>query len=91
MPVSKNLIDAQEGNVTREVVKEYVDKRAEIENEVKLLREDMKSLDSAYEDKLDIKAVKAALRIIKLKAGSDETLVDSVIEILDTADFNLVS
>jgi uncharacterized protein (UPF0335 family) len=77
--------------VTREVVKEYVDKRAEIENEVKLLREDMKSLDSAYEDKLDIKAVKAALRIIKLKAGSDETLVDSVIEILDTADFNLVS
>ena len=73
--------------MVRETVKEYVDKRAEIENEIKLLREDLKSLDEAYEEKLDLKAVKAALRIIKLKQNTDETLVDSVIEILDVADF----
>jgi uncharacterized protein (UPF0335 family) len=69
--------------LVKEVVKEYVDRRKDIENEVKILREDMKALDEDFKDKIDLKAVKAALRILKLRESSNEDLVDSVIEILD--------
>ena len=65
------------------VVKEYVEKRHAIENEIGLLKEDMKDLDAEYKDQLDLKAVKAALRIIKVRKSSDENLVDTVIKILD--------
>lgn len=71
--------------MVKEVVKEYVDRRKDIESEVKILREDMKALDEDFKEKIDLKAVKAALRILKLRENSNEDLVDSVIEILDVA------
>ena len=63
------------------VLAEFIEKWIRIENEVKLLSEDRKALVSDYKDKLDVKAVQAALRIIKMKARldvSDEELENIV-------------
>ena len=65
-----------------ESVKEYINKLEAIETEIGLLREDMKDLDAEYKEKIDVKAVKAAIRIVKIKAKSDENLVDDVIKII---------
>lgn len=64
-------------------VKAYVDRRAEVEREINLLKEDLKGIDTEFTDKLDVKAVKAALRILKAKQGSNEDTVDSVLSILE--------
>jgi uncharacterized protein (UPF0335 family) len=63
------------------VLAEFIEKWIRIENEVKLLAEDRKELISDYKDKLDVKAVQAALRIVKMKARldvSDEELENIV-------------
>lgn len=65
-----------------ESVKEYINKLEGIETEIGLLREDMKDLDAEYKEKIDVKAVKAAIRIVKIKAKSDENLVEDVIKII---------
>ena len=63
------------------VLTEFIEKWIRIENEVKLLAEERKELVSDYKDKLDVKAVQAALRIVKMKARldvSDEELENIV-------------
>ena len=63
------------------VLAEFIEKWIRIENEVKLLAEERKELVSDYKDKLDVKAVQAALRIVKMKARldvSDEELENIV-------------
>lgn len=63
------------------VLAEFIERWIQIENEVKLLNEDRKALVSDYKDKLDVKAVQAALRIVKMKARldvSDEELENIV-------------
>jgi uncharacterized protein (UPF0335 family) len=67
-----------------ENVKEYVSKRQKIENEIKLLRLDLRDLDVEYKEKIDVKAVKAAIRIVKIREVSDEAVVDNVIDILSS-------
>ena len=61
------------------------DQYINIENEQKLLAEDRKILVADYKDKLDIKAVQAAMRIVKMKSRldtSDEEL-DNIISALE--------
>ena len=63
------------------VLAEFIERWIQIENEVKLLSEDRKALVSDYKDKLDVKAVQAAMRIVKMKARldtSDEELENIV-------------
>ena len=60
---------------------EFVEKYIRIENEQKILAEDRKILVSDYKDKLDVKAVQAAMRIVKMKSRlqiSDEELENIV-------------
>ena len=63
------------------VLAEFVEAWVRIENEQKLLAEERKILVADYKDKLDVKAVQAALRIVKMKARldvSDEELENIV-------------
>jgi uncharacterized protein (UPF0335 family) len=53
------------------VLAEFIEKYISIENEQKLLAEDRKTLVSDYKDKLDVKAVQAALRVIRMKSKLD--------------------
>ncbi|MHA2039101.1 MAG: hypothetical protein ACW98X_21965 [Promethearchaeota archaeon] len=67
-------------------IKEYIEKFTRIENELALLREEKKDLDSDYKDKLDLKAVKAAIRIAKIKEklDIDDEKLDEVIKLVES-------
>lgn len=69
--------------MTKEIVQELVEKTATIDSEIKLLQEDRKTLLAEYKDKLDIKAFKAALRIIKLRENVDSSELDNILGVLD--------
>jgi uncharacterized protein (UPF0335 family) len=69
--------------MTKEIVQELVEKTATIDSEIKLLQEDRKALLEEYKDKLDIKAFKAALRIIKLRENVDSSELDNILGVLD--------
>jgi uncharacterized protein (UPF0335 family) len=64
---------------------EFVEKYTNIENERKLLGEDRKLLISDYKDKLDVKAVQAAMRIVKMRATLDisDAEFDNMLHALD--------
>ena len=66
-----------------ESVRELVERIKQIDNEIKLLQEDRKTVLDDFKDKLDIKAFKAALRIVKLRKAIDETELDSIIDVLE--------
>lgn len=70
----------------KDFVRDYIEKRSAIEAEVGLLKDDLKALDNDFNSKIDVKAVKAALRIIKLKQSTDGNAVDEVIDILELTD-----
>ena len=56
-----------------------------IENERRLLEEDRKVLFAEYKEKLDIKAVKAAIQIAKIRSrlGDSEHTMDSIFETVE--------
>jgi len=57
--------------MNNETVKELVERLTRIESEQKLLTEDKKHLIAEYKDKLDVKAVQAAIRVAKIRAKLD--------------------
>jgi uncharacterized protein (UPF0335 family) len=69
--------------MTKEIVQELIEKITSIDNEIKLLQDDRKTLLEDYKDKLDIKAFKAAVRIIKLRENVDNGELDNILGVLD--------
>ncbi|HIL27111.1 MAG: GapR family DNA-binding domain-containing protein [Nitrospinaceae bacterium] len=69
-------------------IKELVEKLMRIEGERQLLGEEQKQLFDDYKTKLDIKAVKAAIRIAKIKSGVDVS-DDSLGEMVEAAESRL--
>ena len=69
----------------REDVEELIETLLRIESEKKLLQEDQKLLFSEYSEKLDIKAVKAAVRIAKIKAslGDSEAEMENMLDVIE--------
>ena len=67
------------------VVKEFIEKLTSIENEMKLLGDDRKALVTEYQDKIDMKALRAAIRIVRIKArlGASEPECDTYMEEID--------
>lgn len=67
------------------VVKEFIERLTSIENEMKLLGEDRKALVESFKDKIDMKALRAAIRIVRIKArlGSSEPECDTYMEEID--------
>ena len=65
-----------------EIVLELVERLINVENEIKLLQDDRKALFEEYKDKLDVKAVKAAIQIAKIKSrlGDSEAQVDQILK-----------
>lgn len=67
------------------VATEFVEKLTRIEDEQRLLSEDRKDLIEEYKDKLDVKAMMAAIRIVKIRSklgdseGECETYVGEII------------
>ena len=57
------------------VVTEFIEKLTRIEGEIQLLAEDRKELINEFKDRIDMKALMAAIRIVKIKSrlGSSES------------------
>jgi uncharacterized protein (UPF0335 family) len=70
---------------TNEQIKELIDKVLRIENEKKLLSEDLKNLYADHKELVDLKAFKAALQIarIKQKLGDSETEMENMLETVE--------
>ena len=67
------------------IVNEFIEKLTRIEGEMKLLGEDRKALMEEYEEKIDLKALKAAIRIVKIKSklGDSESECETYIDEID--------
>lgn len=67
------------------VATEFIEKLTSIENEQKLLNEDKKALIDEYKEKLDLKALFAAIRIVKIKSrlGDSEPECETYIDEID--------
>ena len=53
----------------RELVKEFSEKIENVDNEIELLKQDRKDIIESYSEKLDMKTLNAALRVIKIQKG----------------------
>jgi len=71
-----------------ETIEEFVEKLVRIENEKKLLQEEQKNLFSEYKDRLDVKAVRAAVQIAKIKSRLGDSEPE-MINMLDTVEKKL--
>lgn len=65
-------------------VTEFMERLTAIENEQKLIAEDRKALIDEYKEKIDIKALMAAIKIVKIKSklgdseGECETYIGEI-------------
>lgn len=70
----------------KETVTELVSQLLVIENEMTTLREDKKELLASYKDKLDVKALQAAIRVAKIKSklsNMSETEFDNMLDAVE--------
>ena len=67
------------------IASEFIEKLTTLENEQKLLNEDKKVLIDEYREKLDLKALFAAIRIVKIKSklGDSEPGCEAYIDEID--------
>jgi uncharacterized protein (UPF0335 family) len=70
-PKNYNIAELQpdEINSLRALVKEFIQKIESIDNEIELLKQDRKEVIEEYQDKLDMKTLQAALRVVKIQQG----------------------
>lgn len=71
--------------MTSQEIEDLVVQVIRIENEKKLLSEDLKNLYAGHKDTIDLKAFKAALRIarIKEKLGDSEIEMENILETVE--------
>lgn len=70
----------------QEDIKDLVEKITSIDNEIKLLQDDRKTLLEDFKGKIDIKAFKAAMRIIKVRESVDNRdELDTILDVLENA------
>lgn len=53
----------------KKVLKEFIDRRATILNEIETLKDDLKALTEEYKSKLDTKTLDAALKVLKIESN----------------------
>lgn len=56
--IDLSTLQPDEINALRDVVKTYVERKTNILNEIETLKEDLKTLDEEYVEKLDLKTLK---------------------------------
>jgi len=71
---------------TEQAIIELVEHLIRIENERKLLQEELKDVCDQYKNVLDVKAVKAALQIAKIRArlGDSAAEADRILETVES-------
>lgn len=71
----------------KETVREFMKRLTNIENEIGLLNEDKKNLVEEFSDKLDVKTLKQAIRMVKIREKVDrKSTFDAFVDILEQDD-----
>lgn len=71
------------GELTK-LVKEFVSRIENVDNEIELLKQDRKEIVEEYSTKLDLKVLQAAMRVVKIKHGvAHKDTFDLFLEVLD--------
>jgi uncharacterized protein (UPF0335 family) len=63
------IMQPNEINQLRALVKEFVGKIEAVDNEIEMLKEDRKEIIEEYTEKLDYKTLQAALKVVKIQQG----------------------
>jgi len=72
------------------IVEEFTKRLATVEGEIELLKEDRKELISEFKEKLDMKTLNAAMKIVKTKRTAEHKhTLDVFMEILETRDLSV--
>lgn len=67
----------------KKTLKEFIDRRAAIENEIETLKGDLKDLTEEFKGRLDTKTLDAVLRVMKIEANvKHKSTYDAMIEVL---------
>jgi hypothetical protein len=78
------IMQPTEINALKALVKEFVDRINNIDNEIELLKEDRKGVIEDYSDKLDYKTLQAALKVVKIQSGVEhKDTYDLFMEVLE--------
>ncbi len=82
------ILQPDEINTLRALVKEFVGKIENVDNEIELLKQDRKDLVEEYSEKLDFKTLQAALKVAKIQSEvAHKDTFDLFMEVLtDPAD-----
>lgn len=62
------IMQPDELNALKALVKEFVSRVENVDNEIELLKQDRKELLEEYSEKLDFKTLQAALRVAKIQS-----------------------
>ena len=69
---------------SRSLVKEFVVKIESVDNEIELLKTDRKEIIEEYTEKLDLKVLQAAMKVVKIKQGvNHQDTFDLFMEVLE--------
>lgn len=60
-------LQPDELNALKLVVKEFINRMGNIDNEIELLKQDRKALVEEFSDKLDVKTLNSALKVVKIQ------------------------
>lgn len=71
-------------NEVRKLTNEFLEKKAAIDNEIETLKQDLKDLVDEYSSKLDMKTLKAAMKVVDIKAKvNHKDTFDNFLEVLE--------
>lgn len=62
-------LQPDEINSLRSLVKEFTQRIDSIDDEIELLKQDRKELIEEYQEKLDMRTLQAALKVVKIQRG----------------------
>jgi len=79
-----DLMQPDELGELKKLVKEFVSRIENVDNEIELLKQDRKDIVEEYSTKLDLKVLQAAMRVVKIKKGvAHKDTFDMFLEVLD--------
>ena len=78
------MSDSTSDSDLKSVILEFIGKLRGFENELDEIKEARKELIAEYSDRLDVKAIKAALQIVRIRDGIvDQIALDTAVETID--------
>lgn len=79
-----DLMQPDEIGELKKLVKEFITRVENVDNELELLKQDRKDLIEEYSTKLDLKVLQAAMRVVKIqKSVAHKDTFDLFMEVLD--------